>query len=199
MLVCIVIEAHAMLVLLIVRELTEAKLYQPGGDENQEQVAKSLLYHGVTQVLFGLLGFYFSIFGLRRQNDVEIMAAVYLVGSVIIFDISALTNVLPVFQAAFDLKEACARTNTTVGYAANDYSSNSSTSSNTTGTELSGDCTPPKPLPFLVSLIFPSPPDTTLGFYFRMGFFALLMILWMPMLYYGLKARVDFGWRIFKL
>jgi len=36
--------------------------------------------------------------------------------------------------------------------------------------------------------------NTILGAAFRLGFLCLLLVAWLPMVYYGAKARIDFGW-----
>jgi hypothetical protein len=204
--VCCTILAHAVVMLAATTALDDVALFQPGGDRDNETIAKSLLFHGSTQLLFGGLGLYFTVFALRRENEVEIMAAIWLVGSVLVFDVSALSNALPFVQDSLGLDDGTCSSPSLLNVASgangtvpgNASSVPAPAAGNATDPG-GGGCKQPLPLPLFVAVLLPSSPNPQVGVPFRTGFFAFLTVLWLRMMYYGCKARVDFGLRIFKL
>ena len=125
-----------------------------GGLTQRTKSVQMLALFGGTQFLYSCLTFYFAIFALRRENQVELSAALYLVLSLLVYDISVL--ITPAF-------------------------------SNNLGTS---GLVPDSAGPYVTTLMGPN---------FRGIWLVVVIAFYLPMLYYGSRARVDFGWRIFKL
>lgn len=188
--VCFFICAHATLVIASIGTLPEE------GQDPKGTVRKMLTYYGVTQLLFSFLGLYFSIFALRRENEVEIRGAIWLVGSIVVFDINAVTIFLPAVKDSLNLDGLTAGASGTSGCAGGgdtdgNAGGNASTANASNALLLCGSDESTSSNGRLVDMI--------LGVEFRSTFLALLFAMWLPMWYFGYKARVDFGWRIFKL
>jgi len=133
-------------------------LYLGTIDAKERNTAFQMLsYYGGSQLLLGLLSLYFVVNALKTENQVLLTAATWLIGSVLIFDVSVLLT-------------------DTVGR-----------SLLQTSAVIEGDGRD-----WYINIFL-------LGLPFRATFLIVLLILWFMMVYYGSKARVDFGWRIFKL
>ena len=156
--------AVALIVVHAIAVLIEGGVLHHEVDALGNPISSKLYFYGITQLLLGVLAMRFTVSALRRENEVEIIWAVLLVGLTSVFDVSILVG------AYLDAGVIDTRSDADGGDGDGDDAGRSYEST---------------PVVFEIPL--------------RLSFVIALTCIAAMITLHGGRARVDFGWRIFKL